>query len=103
MFIVQVFIQVKLDALEAFKEATLENARNSRQEAGVRRFDVLQESGNSTHFLLIEVYTDAQANAAHKTTAHYLKWRETVEEMMAKPRYSLIYHNVFPDDEGWQK
>lgn len=101
MFIVQVFIQVKLEAIDAFKEATLENARNSLQEPGVRRFDVVQESGNSTHFLLIEVYTDAQANAAHKTTPHYLKWRETVEDMMAKPRYSLIYHNIFPDEEGW--
>lgn len=101
MFIVQVFIQVKLEAIAAFKEATLENARNSLQEPGVRRFDVLQENGNSTHFLLIEVYTDAQANAAHKTTPHYLKWRETVEDMMAKPRYSLIYQNIFPDEEGW--
>lgn len=101
MFIVQVFIQVKLDALEAFKAATLENARYSLQEPGVRRFDVLQESGNSTHFVLYEVYTDAEANAAHKTTAHYLKWREVVDEMMAKPRYSLIYHNIFPDEKGW--
>ncbi|HWQ84667.1 MAG TPA: antibiotic biosynthesis monooxygenase [Anaerolineales bacterium] len=102
MFIVQVFIQVKLEAIEAFKEATLENARSSLQEPGVRRFDLLQETGKSTQFVLWEVYADARANANHKTTAHYARWKETVEEMMAKPRYSLIYHNIFPGDEDWQ-
>ena len=101
MFIVHVFVRVKLEFVQAFQEATLENAQNSLLEPGVRRFDVLQESGKSTRFVLVEVYDDAQANAAHKTTAHYARWRETVEDMLAEPRYSVIYHNIFPDEQGW--
>ncbi|RME94191.1 MAG: antibiotic biosynthesis monooxygenase [Verrucomicrobia bacterium] len=101
MLIVHVHVQVKPDCVEAFKEATLANARASVQEPGVARFDVVQQQDDPTRFVLVEVYRDEQAPAAHKQTAHYATWRDTVAPMMAQPRSSVKYTNVFPDDAGW--
>ncbi|MDX9724539.1 MAG: antibiotic biosynthesis monooxygenase [Myxococcota bacterium] len=101
MLIVQVFVQVKADCIEDFKAATIDNASHSIRESGIARFDVLQEPNEPTRFTLIEVYRDADAPAAHKQTAHYARWRETVEPMMAKPRSSVKYTNVFPEEGGW--
>jgi len=101
MFVVHVHVHVKPDSVEAFKQATLENARNSVQEPGIARFDVLQQRDDPTHFVLVEVYRTPADPAEHKKTAHYQTWRDTVAEMMAEPRSSVKYDNVFPDDEGW--
>jgi len=101
MFIVHVHVHVKPEFVEAFKEATLENARNSVKEPGVARFDVIQQADDPTRFVLVEVYRTPEDPAKHKETAHYKKWRDTVEEMMAEPRRSVKYTNIFPEDEGW--
>lgn len=101
MFIVHVFVHVKPDEIEAFKEATLENARNSAQEPGVARFDVIQQKDDPTRFVLVEVYRTPDDPAKHKETAHYNKWRDAVETMMAEPRSSIKYENLFPGDQGW--
>src|SRR4051794_29212021 len=99
MLIVHVHVHVKPESIDAFREASLENARNSVQEPGIARFDVLQESDDPARFLLIEVYRTPEAPAQHRTTAHYQAWRDTVESMMAEPRTRVEYRNVFPDDE----
>ncbi|MFL6354156.1 MAG: antibiotic biosynthesis monooxygenase, partial [Bryobacteraceae bacterium] len=83
------------------REACLQNARNSVQEPGIARFDVLQQSDDPARFLLTEVYRTAEATAHHKTTAHYQAWRDTVAGMMAEPRTSVQFTNVFPEDESW--
>jgi len=101
MFIVHVDVHVKPDCVDAFVEATLENARNSIQEPGVARFDVVQDNADPAHFVLVEVYRTPDDPAKHKETAHYQAWRDTVEEMMAEPRSSVKYANVFPDEDGW--
>jgi len=101
MFIVHVHVHVKPEFVDAFREATLENARHSVQEAGIARFDVIQQLADSTRFVLVEVYRTTEDPARHKETAHYQKWRDTVAEMMAEPRHSTKYTNVFPDDAGW--
>jgi autoinducer 2-degrading protein len=101
MLIVHVFVHVKPEFVDAFKEATIENAQNSVQEPGIARFDVIQQLDDSTRFVLAEVYRTEADPGRHKETPHYAKWRETVAEMMAEPRSSVKYHNVFPDDEGW--
>ncbi len=101
MVIMHVFIQVKPECLEAFKAATVENARNSVQEPGIARFDVIQQEDDPTRFALVEVYRTAEAPARHKETAHYKKWLETAEPMMAAPRTRTFYTNVFPDDPDW--
>ncbi len=101
MLIVHVFMNVNADQIEAFKAATIENANSSVQEPGVARFDVVQQTGDSTRFVLVEVYrTQADADR-HKETAHYKLWRDTVAGMMAEPRTGIKYLNVFPDDSGW--
>lgn len=101
MLIVHVFVHVKKDHVEAFKDASVENARNSVREPGIARFDVVQQMDDPTRFVLVEVYRAPEAPARHKETAHYLTWRDTVEQMMAEPRTSIKYSNVFPDENGW--
>jgi|SRR5215217_5914780 len=99
--VVQVHIHVKPEHVDAFREATVVNARESAKEPGIARFDVLQDSEDPTRFVLVEVYRTAQAPAEHKETAHYLTWRDTVAPMMAEPRTSRKYVNLFPEDAGW--
>ncbi len=101
MVIVHVHVHVKADCAEAFREASLENARNSVKEPGVARFDVIQQADDPTRFILVEVYRTPDDPARHKETAHYLKWRDTVAEMMAEPRKGIKYANIFPDEQGW--
>lgn len=102
MHIVHVFVHVKPDFIEAFKTASLDNASNSIQEPGIARFDVIQQQDDPTHFVLLEVYRNADhAPAAHKQTTHYIRWRDAVADMMAEPRYAIKYDNIFPADVGW--
>jgi quinol monooxygenase YgiN len=101
MLIVHVHVHVKPECVEAFRQATLENARHSVQEPGIARFDVAQQSDDPTRFVLVECYRSADAPASHKETAHYAKWRDAVAPMMAEPRTSVKFSNVYPDDAGW--
>ena len=97
MLIVHVFVHVKPGAVDAFAAATLENARNSVQESGVIRFDVIQQDDDPTRFELIEIYRTQEAAAAHKATAHYAAWRDAVAPLMAEPRSSTKYRAIFPE------
>jgi (4S)-4-hydroxy-5-phosphonooxypentane-2,3-dione isomerase len=101
MLIVHVHVHVKPDAVEAFREASLANARHSVQEPGIARFDVLQKIDDPARFILVEVYRTAEAPAAHKETAHYAVWRDAVAPLMAEPHTSVKFHNAWPADEGW--
>ncbi|HLJ47419.1 MAG TPA: antibiotic biosynthesis monooxygenase [Bryobacteraceae bacterium] len=101
MLIVHVHVHVKPEFVEAFREASIENARHSIQESGIARFDVIQQSEDPSRFVLVEVYRTPEASVAHKETAHYQKWRDTVAEMMAEPRQGIKYSNLFPPDTGW--
>jgi len=101
MIIVHVFTRVKPDQVEAFQAATIENARDSLQEQGVARFEVIQQQDDGARFVLVEVYRTSDDPARHKETPHYQKWRDTVADMMAEPRRSVKYTNVFPDEQGW--
>lgn len=101
MNIVLVHVHVKPECIEEFKAVTLENASNSVKEAGIARFDVLQQADDPTLFVLVEVYRDADAPAKHKETAHYLAWRDKAVDMMAEPRNGIKFNNIFPDEEGW--
>lgn len=101
MHIVHVFVQVKPEHVEAFKAATVENAHSSVQEPGIARFDVIQQYDDPSRFVLVEVYRTSDDPARHKETAHYAAWRDTVADMMAQPRTSLSYTNLFPDEASW--
>ena len=99
MLIVHVHIEVKPESIADFGAASAENASNSMQEPGIARFDVLQQADDPSHFMLVEVYRDLDATVRHKETPHYAKWRDTVAPMMAQPRSSVKYANVYPPDE----
>lgn len=101
LHIALVQVHVKPDRVDAFRAASLDNAQNSRLEPGVKRFDVIQEVDDPTRFVLVEVFRDAAAAAAHRETEHYKRWRDTVADMMAEPRAARKFVNASPDDSGW--
>jgi quinol monooxygenase YgiN len=101
MLIVHVHVRVKPESVADFRQATIENARSSVPEPGIARFDVIQQQEDATRFVLIEVYRTNEAAVAHKETAHYARWRNTVTNMMAEPRQSVKYSEVFPEAEDW--
>jgi len=101
MLIVHIQVRVKPEYIDAFIQATLENAEQSLREPGIARFDILQDPKNPTAFVFTEVYRTPEAPAAHKATAHYAKWRDTVADMMAEPRASTQFSNLFPKDEAF--
>ena len=101
MIVVHVNVRVKPEYADAFKNASIKNASNSVKEPGIARFDVIQSVDDPTRFILVEAYRTADASAAHKATAHYAEWRDEVAEMMAEPRSSVKFVNVYPADPGW--
>ena len=102
MLIVHVHARVRPERVEDFLAATLVNARASLAEPGVLRFDVIQDQADPAHVVLVEVYRDGDAPAAHKLTPHYAAWRDSVAGMMAAPRASTRFSAVFPaGSEGW--
>ena len=102
MLIVHVFVHVTPESVDAFRDATIENARNSVKEPGVVRFDVIQQDDDPTQFVLVEIYRTDDDPARHKETAHYAVWRDTVASMMAEPRRSVKYREVFPELQLWE-
>src|SRR5437868_14721251 len=101
MLVVHIRVHVKSHLVPQFLAATLENAKLILLEPGIARFDVLQDKANPALFVFNEVYRTAEAPAEHKKTAHYVKWRDTVADMMAEPRTSLQLSNIFPADEAF--
>jgi len=102
MLVVHVHARVRAERIPDFLTATQVNAKASLTEPGVLRFDVLQDQADPTHVVLVEVYRDDDASAAHKLTPHYAAWRDTVAEMMAEPRASTKFAAVFPAGaDGW--
>ena len=101
MLVVHVAVHVKPECIDAFKAASLENALSSVREPGMARFDVVQRADDPTRFVLVEAYRTPDTPAAHKETAHYQRWRDTVAPMMAEPRTSVKYANLFPPDIDW--
>ena len=101
VLIVHVHVHVQPEFIEAFRTASTENARLSIQEPGIARFDIVQQADDPARFIILEVYRQADAPARHKESAHYQQWRDSVAGMMAGPRTSVKFSNVFPSDAGW--
>jgi len=101
MFVIHVQAQVKPPYISAFKQACIENAKESLKEEGIVRFDIVQQQDDPTHFILIEVYRNKDAPSKHKETMHYRSWRDKVLPMMAQPRKSTFFSNIYPDDKNW--
>ena len=96
MHVTLVKVSVKPDRVNDFIEASRANHEGSVREPGNRRFDILQDPGDPTRFILYEAYVSADDAAAHKQTPHYLAWRDAVAEMMAEPRQGIPYNGLFP-------
>jgi quinol monooxygenase YgiN len=96
MISVHVFIDIKVEYIEEFKRATIENAENSIKEAGVIYFNVIQEQEDTSKFVLMEAYHTADDQAKHRETLHYKKWRETIADMLVKPYSFIRYNSIFP-------
>lgn len=96
MHVTLVYVHVKQGHVEDFIAACRANHEASIREPGNLRFDVLQQSDDSTRFVLYEAYANAEAAAAHKHTAHYLTWRETVANWMAEPRQGILHNGLYP-------
>ena len=97
MLIVHVHVKVKPECIESFKQATISNAQESLREPGITRFDIIQQQDDPSRFVLVEVYRSPDAApAAHKETKHYQTWRDAVAPMMAEPRSSVKFTDVFP-------
>lgn len=101
LLIIHVDVALVPDKVDAFLAATEANATASRQEPGIRRFDVLTDRTDPTHVVLVEVYRDEAASVAHKETAHYATWRDAVASMMARPRAATRFVNSSPIDADW--
>jgi autoinducer 2-degrading protein len=101
MYIVHVFIHVKPDKVAEFEAATLENAKKSVKESGIARFDLIRQVDDPTRFVLLEVYRSPAGHPQHKETAHYKRWQEIAEPLMAEPRTRIICENVYPGNSGW--
>lgn len=101
MYIVHVHIHIKSEFIDAFKAASLENAKNSIQEPGIARFEVLQQPDDPAQFVLVEVYRTSEDPVKHKATAHYNSWREAAEPMLADTRTRTVLVNLFPSDKGY--
>ncbi|MFZ5829564.1 MAG: putative quinol monooxygenase [Planctomycetota bacterium] len=98
MLVYVVQVHVKAERRAEFIAATLENARHTVEEPGNLRFDVLEQDGDPSRFVLYEVYRDAAAVDAHKATPHYATWRDTVADWMAEPRKGVKYSAHFPTE-----
>jgi autoinducer 2-degrading protein len=96
MHVTLVHVHVKPQHVEDFIAATRLNHLASVQEAGNRRFDVLQSPEDPSRFVLYEAYVSAEDAAAHKQTTHYLTWRDTVADWMATPRQGVSYNGLLP-------
>ena len=101
MIVQLVHIRVKPEAIEAFKAATLDNTRSSRLEPGIAQFAFTQQADDPTKFILIEAFRSDEAIEAHRQAAHYLRWRDTVTDMMAETRYAVRMIGLDPGDKDW--
>ncbi len=103
MIVTCVYVTVKPEVIQEFIEASTANHQEAVKEPCNLRFDFIQQADDPCRFMLYEAYESEEASAAHKKTPHYLKWRETVEEMMAEPRKGVKYNILQPNDKRkWQ-
>jgi autoinducer 2-degrading protein len=90
-------LRVRPDALEAFRERVFRHASIClNTEPGCHRFDIYQETENSTLFLLIEIYADDAALKQHRSSRNYLQWREDTKDWIVE-RTWWVWTKVGPE------
>jgi autoinducer 2-degrading protein len=96
MFVTTVMVKVKPEHIDDFIKASITNHESSVKERGNMRFDVLQNADDPASFMLYEAYDSPASSAAHKQTAHYAAWRDTVVPFMKEPRKGIPYNGIKP-------
>ena len=103
MYVACIHVEVLPNRRDEFIRATMENARNTVQEPGNLRFDIIQDMDNPNKFMLYEAYRDVDGMVNHKKTTHYLRWRDNVASLFAKDRQRCDYYSLFPEkQEEWE-
>jgi (4S)-4-hydroxy-5-phosphonooxypentane-2,3-dione isomerase len=100
MIVTCVYVNVKPDAVDRFINETIINHRKSVKEPGNLRFDFIQQTDNPCSFMIYEAYESEEAARDHKSTAHYLVWRDNVADYMAAPRQGIKYKIIEPSDRS---
>jgi Uncharacterized conserved protein len=100
MIVTCVHVHVRPGRVDDFIKASEANHKESVKEPGNLRFDLLQDANDPEKFMLYEAYESEEAAAAHKNTAHYATWRDTVADWMAEPRKGVKYNIVVPADKS---
>jgi autoinducer 2-degrading protein len=100
MIVTCVYVHVKPESINDFIEASLMNHKGSVKEPENLRFDFVQQADDPARFMLYEAFESEEAAAAHKTMGHYLKWRDTIKDMMAEPRYGVRYNILEPKERS---
>ena len=98
MIVTCVYVHVKPDEVNSFIDATVANHLESVREHGNLRFDLIQQADDLCRFMIYEAYESEAAAANHKTTTHYLRWRDIVKDYMAEPRQGVKYNIIEPND-----
>jgi (4S)-4-hydroxy-5-phosphonooxypentane-2,3-dione isomerase len=98
MIVTCVYVQVRPDAIDRFIEATNSNHLESVREPGNLRFDLIQQADDPCSFMIYEAYESDESAANHKNTSHYLLWRDSVKDLMVKPRQGVKYNIIVPHD-----
>lgn len=97
MIVTCVYVHVIPESVQEFIKVSTENHLESVREAGNLRFDFIRQADDPCRFMIYEAYESDEAAAAHKSTPHYLKWRDAVRDMMAEPRIGVRYNILQPE------
>jgi autoinducer 2-degrading protein len=96
MYIAAVHVFVKPERVDDFIEMIRANHEGSIAEPGCLRFDVARSQADATEFLLWECYVDEEAARFHKTTPHYLAFKEQAPGLLARERVSDLFTGIYP-------
>jgi (4S)-4-hydroxy-5-phosphonooxypentane-2,3-dione isomerase len=89
-------IKVKKEKVEEFIAASRENLANTRKEPGIALFEFFQDQDEPTHFALVEKYRNVEAQAAHRESAHYLRWKKVADAVTSEPRTRAQFSEIDP-------
>lgn len=100
MLIFQFHHYIKPELVEAYKEAILEDARETVKEEGVIAFQVFQDKKDPTHFSLLEIYRNAGAREFHLQQPYFLKFKDAYigQEMSARQGSGDEFDLLFPKE-----
>jgi quinol monooxygenase YgiN len=80
----------KDEGLAAIKQLSIDSA----QDAGILRYDILQQSSRPNHLTLVEVWRLRDALEKHEAAAHTRKFREVILPMIGSLYDQRLYQTI---------